>query len=134
MNPIHVTYRREPDGTWLVHVDGDDRLHTYGRTVNRARAAIREVIAMWHDTDEDDVELVERLELDNLGGVVAKARHEREHAATAEHQAMTATADAARRLREAGVSLRDAADLLGVSFQRVHQLVSPAASARPGGS
>jgi predicted RNase H-like HicB family nuclease len=126
-----ITLRRDPsEGVWLVHVTDDDRLHSYGRTVARAEAAIREVIALWHGIDEEDVEL----ELDRLGfvrargGQVAKAwkaaRAARSRSEEAQRRAAAATGDAARQLVDAGVSLRDTAAILGVSFQRVHQLVS----------
>lgn len=131
MTTYGITLRRDPgEGVWLVHVTDDDRLHSYGRTVVRAEAAIREVIALWHQVDEDDdIDLeLDRIDFGHpLGGKVAKAWHAAKLARTeseeAQRWAAEATADAARQLVDAGVSLRDTAEILGVSFQRVHQLV-----------
>jgi predicted RNase H-like HicB family nuclease len=135
-----ITLRRDPgEGVWLVHVTDDDRLHSYGRTVARAEAAIREVIALWHQNDEGDVELeIDRIDFGHpLGGKVAKAWHAakiaRSKSDEVQRWAAEATADAARQLVDAGVSLRDTAEILGVSFQRVHQLVGGKAGGRSTG-
>jgi transposase-like protein len=51
------------------------------------------------------------------------ARRRRERARSAEAEAAAATRDAAQALVDSGLSHRDAAELLGLSHQRVHQLL-----------
>jgi transposase-like protein len=56
-----------------------------------------------------------------LASKVSRARDDAERAGS---KAQEATIEAARRLAEMGVSRRDAADLLGISHQRVQQLLA----------
>jgi hypothetical protein len=59
-----------------------------------------------------------------LGEEVAEATELRSQLRVMEHTARDATARAARDLHDHGVSYRDSAEILGVSYQRVQQLVS----------
>jgi len=62
----HVTYRRDPEDPtlWLVADDDEPRAHSYGRTLDEARANAREAVAVWRGVDVSAVELVERVEGD----------------------------------------------------------------------
>jgi DNA-directed RNA polymerase specialized sigma subunit len=53
----------------------------------------------------------------------AELRVDRTHLALAEEQMVHRTERVVRDLRDQGVSLRDIATMVGVSFQRVHQLL-----------
>jgi hypothetical protein len=60
--------------------------------------------------------------------LLRQARHERDRAVDLQFeadQAQVGYQHAIRRLHEAGASLRDIADALGLSYQRVHQIVDP---------
>ncbi|MHB1613972.1 MAG: type II toxin-antitoxin system HicB family antitoxin [Actinomycetes bacterium] len=119
---VAVYERDAEDDAWNVHVRGLDGCQTYGRSLRQAQVRIREALALWLDKDEAD--LVVRDELpDNvaaLAGAVAKARQEAERAGT---RAQRETVEAVRRLTDLGLSRRDAAELLGLSHQRVQQLL-----------
>jgi predicted RNase H-like HicB family nuclease len=117
----------EHDGeAWLAHLADNERAHTYGRTLAAARRNIAEVIEAWLEVEPGDYRTVETFE--NLGLVT--------QAVDAYTQARDDVAAAQARLNDAGhvaaeilvnkegLSLRDAGDLLGLSFQRVHQLLN----------
>ncbi len=45
-------YERDTESdAWLVHIEGIDGCHTYGRTRTEADQRIREALALWLDTD-----------------------------------------------------------------------------------
>lgn len=111
------------DDVWLVQIEGVDGCQTYGRSIRQAEARIREALAAWLDRNPDELAITPQLPGDVavLAGQVSEARREAERAGT---EAQRATADAVRRLTKMGLSRRDAADLLGISHQRVQQLLA----------
>jgi predicted RNase H-like HicB family nuclease len=119
VSTYNVTYRRD-GGAWLVRVTDDERLHTYGRTIGRARQAIREVIALWHD--DEAPELVETFELGGVEEIVGCALRARRVAAEAVELADARIRRAVKELREHGVSVRDSAAILDLSPARIDQL------------
>lgn len=127
--PLTARYRRDRDRFWVVELAGEARVHSYGRTLAKARANIIDAAALWYRTDRDDLVVVDDVELpEEVTAAVARARHERADAETATARAaLSARAAAAGLVESAGLSVRDAAELLGVSYQRVHQLLE-----RPG--
>jgi len=135
-DPVDVTYRRDDDGRhWLVWVTEDERQHSYGRTIRQAREAILDVIALWHRLDDPtSIELHETYDLAQSGEAVADARSARDDLARAEDRALRSTAHAVRRLLRDKVSLRDAAAILGISYQRVHQLTRSESRQSPAGA
>jgi len=119
-----VVLERDESGRWLAHVPAVAGCHTHGRTLEQARERIREALGLWVD-DADTAELVEDVRLPEavLAGIRrsrrARGRAERERA-----RATESTSEAARVLvGDLGLSVRDAATLLGLSHQRVQQLV-----------
>lgn len=126
MRRIEVTYRQDPEspGSWLVYVTQDDRLHSFGRTIRGARQAITQVIELWYETPRDQAEFVEVYDLSEVAPAANEAVEARQSLAEAERRAADKTSQAARQLVSHGISLRDAADILGIAHQRVHQLVS----------
>lgn len=125
---IPVTYRR--DGSeWMVWMTDDERAHTCGRTLAEARKNILEVIELWLSVEEDrelddsrQYELVETFDLDQADEIAVVREDRAAQAAVAERLA-TQTPSLARRLTAQGISRRDIADMLGISHQRVQQLV-----------
>lgn len=122
MGTYTVVYRRDPnDDAWLVEIDGMSDVHTFGRTLDEASVNTREAIAVTVECEPDEVELDEHVEVAGVDvDEVLRLREQSEQLHDAYLQSQQA---AARRLAEAGVSRRDSARLLGVSHQRVQQLV-----------
>ena len=122
-NHVSVFEYDGDDNVWLVHVKGVDGCQTYGRTIRQAEARIREALAAWLDTDSEKLTITPEYpkEVALLASKVSQARFA---AARAGSDAQETTIDAARRLSAMGLSRRDTADLLGVSHQRVQQLLA----------
>lgn len=107
---------------WNVRITGHPGCHTYGRSIRQAQRRIREALALWLDTNEDELTIEDRFPtaLASVALGVSRARATAERATALAQQQ---TLDAVKRLTELGLSRRDAAELLGLSHQRVHQLL-----------
>ena len=123
MSGYTVVYERDPGGAWLARVRGVTGCHTHGRTLEQARVRIREALALWIDDAEtatlrDEIRLPARARI-----AVRRARVERARAERQQVRAQDSLRSAAASLASGlGLSLRDAAELLGLSHQRVQQL------------
>ena len=116
-------YERDPeDDAWNVHIEGLDGCQTYGRSLRQAQARIRKALALWLDRDPQQLLVRDELpaDLSAVADTVARARREAERAGT---KAQEETTRAVKRLTDLGLSRRDAAELLGLSHQRVQQLL-----------
>jgi predicted RNase H-like HicB family nuclease len=114
-------------GDWIVEIDQIPQVHSFGRTLARARENIRDALALWVQA-ADPVLLAIDEEFEGLPkgllDVVAAANETRAKATELAEEAQDLTALAAKRLvGDHGMSVRDVAELLHVSHQRVHQLV-----------
>src|ERR1035441_6835731 len=49
---------REKDGRWSVELEGEPRVHTWGKTVDQALTRMREAAALWFQTDEASIDLI----------------------------------------------------------------------------
>jgi predicted RNase H-like HicB family nuclease len=118
-----AVYERDPESdAWLVHIKGIAGCHTYGRTLRQAEARIREALAVWLDRDPDGLEFTSEWP-PALEEVATKVSHARRNAAASAQAAGAATAKAVKKLDRMGLSRRDTADVLGISHQRVQQLL-----------
>lgn len=110
------------DHAWNVHVRGLVGCQTYGRSIRQAQRRIREALALWLDVEPDDVVVRDRFpaELASVAAEVDRARVVAERAGARAHQQ---TVEAVKVLTSLGLSRRDAGELLGLSHQRVHQLL-----------
>ena len=123
MTTYLVTYRRDPgDDAWLVDVEGMPDVHTFGRTLEEAAVHAREAIAVTVDTVESELELDEHFAVAEVD--VEELADLRDRAQELHEIYLSRQRAAALRLAEAGVSRRDSARMLGVSHQRVQQLVA----------
>lgn len=108
---------------WAVVVPAVPGALTQGPTLKAAAAMAREAVALVLDIPEESVVIDLRPELPDTAATALNdfrsRRSERERAEEAEREAQ---ATAAQVLREAGLSVRDAGEVLGVSHQRVSQL------------
>jgi predicted RNase H-like HicB family nuclease len=124
MDTYHVTYERDESGWWVASVGEVRGCHTQGRTVDEARRRIREAMALFV-RNARSAKLVDEV---RLPATAAKAIRTyaalRKRADEDDHRAALAARRAVRLLRggKLKMSARDAARLLGVSHQRVHQL------------
>jgi predicted RNase H-like HicB family nuclease len=119
-------YRLDEDGgTWLVSIREVPPCHTYGRSVAQARRRVREALRLFVD-DADSAKLVDDVQLPGeIGEHVAAAQDARARARAEQARAQEATLQAAHDLVDRlGLSVRDAAELLGLSHQRVQQLLA----------
>lgn len=112
---------------WMIHIPEIDGV-TQARRLGEAELMAREYIAVSLDLKLSDVSV--DLQLGDVEGVrdiaerVARIREEKAEATRLEAEAVKESASLAKDLVNANVPLRDAAEVLGVSYQRVHQLAS----------
>lgn len=120
-----VVFERDESGAWIARVRGVRGCHTHGRTLEQARRRIREALGLWVE-DADTAELEEEIRLPAEARTAIRASRTARQAADRQRQAArAATAEAARFLvGELHLGLRDAAELLDLSHQRIQQLVS----------
>ena len=124
MKEYRAVFERDETGTWLARVPSIPGCHTYGRTLEQARTRLREALGLWI-TQPDAVRIEEDIVLPSeLKAAVRRSRRTRERAEREQEHAQKETRAAATALVGDGVSLRDAGELLGLSHQRVQQLVN----------
>lgn len=120
MRRFKVTLRRDPADSryWLANVVGEPGAHTFGRSLAEAKRHAIEVVALWYELEPHQFDIDWDVRLGDLAAPVKQARTAIAHA-----EADRARRDAAvRALKDAGVSYRDIAELLGLSHQRVAQI------------
>lgn len=124
MKTYKVRLERDETGHWIASVPSLPGCHSYGRNLDEARRRIRQALALFV-TDargaslEDDIRLTPQMARLRRDALAARRRAERQSALAAE-----ATRKAARVLTgDLRLGVRDAGHLLGVSHQRIHQLL-----------
>ena len=102
--------------------------YTQGRDLAEAGLMAQDAIATLLDVPKSEIEI--DLHVNEADEVVAEVERARARRADAAREEQATLIRAARRLVEQGMTQRDAARLLGLSFQRVHQLLkNPAPTA-----
>jgi predicted RNase H-like HicB family nuclease len=126
MKSYKVTYERDEDRWWVASIESLPGCHTQGRTIDQARRRIREALSAYLDDDKTAARarLIDDIRLPaGARRALDRALDERRRAEEEAGKAQSTTAAVARLLVEKlGLSMRDAGELLGVSFQRIHQL------------
>jgi predicted RNase H-like HicB family nuclease len=126
-----AVYELDDNGKWFVRAPEVAGAHSHGRTLARARANIREAISLASDVEDNSFDLKDVIHLpDPVRRRLTRAREARRRAEKALASSVSATREAVDVLSSPpfNLSLRDVADLLGVSFQRVQQMRSEARS------
>lgn len=110
------------DNAWNVRIKGLTGCQTYGRSIRQAQSRIREALALWLDMDSAHLRVRDQFPaaLASVADDVVRARSAAERAGA---KAQQQTVEAVKSLTDLGLSRRDAAELLGLSHQRVHQLL-----------
>jgi DNA-directed RNA polymerase specialized sigma subunit len=117
----HVTARRWARG-WELHIEGVGV--TQSTTLAAAEQTVRDYLETLLDTDTTEATVVIAPDLGGLGDRVERARERTRAAQEAQQVAARESREVACALREAGLSVTDAAAVLGVSRGRVTQLTS----------
>jgi len=120
---IHL--ERDESGAWIVRSPDVPGFHTYGRSLRQAKNRAREALALWVE-DADDAELEFQYHLPKRWREATRDfRQARTRAIDAEREAQALAGDVAHYLTAVcGLSLRDSAELLDLSHQRVQQLIA----------
>jgi predicted RNase H-like HicB family nuclease len=126
MVTVTAVYERDAQGRWLVHIAEEPRCHTWARSYGAARREIIDAAELW--LDELGTESLDNLDIRDevriAGAAQARDLAEVREELTRRLADVRAKVDeAARGLVSAGVSVRDVADLLGISPGRVSQIV-----------
>jgi predicted RNase H-like HicB family nuclease len=123
-----VTAQR--DGRWwLVRVPEIRGAITQARRLEQVEAMAREVVSLLLEVAPDSFDLDVRPAIpDEVRAELARARDLQRQAERTQAEAATRGRDAARKLREQGLTVADVGAVLGVSFQRASQLLDQRAS------
>ena len=119
-----VRLDRDQGGAWLARCIDVPGCHTYGRSLRQARSRIREALSLWVE-DADTAELEFRYHFPaGWREAVDACRQTRARAIDAEKEALAIAAVVASELTQhQGLSMRDVAEMIGISHQRVQQIV-----------
>ena len=116
-------YERDvTDDAWNVRIKGIPGCQSYGRSIRQAQQRIREALAIWLDR-ELALPVIRDQFPAALSSVADEVVRARSAAVRADAKAHQQTVDAVRTLTDQGLGRRDAAELLGLSHQRVQQLL-----------
>ena len=124
INTYTVRLERDETGYWIATVPAVRGCHSHGRTLEEAKRRVREALALFVDGAgrarlEEDIRLSSKAARLRKSALTARQRADRESV-----KASAAARRAARALtRDLRLGVRDTGRLLGVSHQRVHQLL-----------
>ncbi|HEY3447279.1 MAG TPA: hypothetical protein VGK67_12980 [Myxococcales bacterium] len=123
MKDLKVVFAKDPEGWWIVQVPSVPGCHTQGRTIEQGVRRISEALELF-DVNPKKVRLVRVFDLPKAAReAVERTAEARKRAEKEQERAQSALREAARKLAALGVSLRDAGELLGLSHQRIQQLL-----------
>lgn len=120
-----ISAQRNERGWWIIRVLDFRHVVTQARRASEIEEMARDVIALLEDVPPDsfDVDITHRVAGD-LDDDIAEARRLRREADDLSARSREATADVARRLRDAGLSVREIGALLGIAHQRAQQILA----------
>lgn len=110
---------------WLIHVAEIDQW-TQARNLTEAEAMAKDLIAVCLDTPSESFEVELTISLpETVQRHLARAADRRSAAANAQSEAAGEYRAAAGQLKANGLTVRDIGTALGISHQRVQQLLAP---------
>jgi len=124
MSIYHVVYKRDESGWWVASVKEVRGCHTQGRTVDEARRRIREALELFVD-GAPSAKLIDDVRLPATAARAIRAYETLRKSADQQNRRAALAARRAVQVLRTGalkMSARDAAKVLGISHQRVHQL------------
>ncbi len=123
MSAYHVSYERDESGWWVASVREVRGCHTQGRTVDEARRRVLEALELFVNGVQP-ANVVDDVKLPAAAKAIKAYARLRKRAAEEDRRASSAARRAVRLLQKGKLkmSARDAARVLGISHQRVHQL------------
>jgi predicted RNase H-like HicB family nuclease len=110
---------------WAISVPELRGVHTQARRLEKAEAMVRDAIALFLDVRADsfDIQIQPVLPRD-LQKKVGRARKVRREAEALQHESLTVSSEVASELvQKAHFTVRDAGRVLGLSHQRIAQLL-----------
>jgi predicted RNase H-like HicB family nuclease len=119
-----VIYERDEEGWWVARIPKVRGCHTQGKTIDQARHRVREALGLYI-TGANKAKLVDEIRLPRTAQtLVRKVNEVRRRAEREQQNLQQCTAEAARLLTERmNIGVRDAGQLLGLSHQRIQQIV-----------
>lgn len=113
---------------WAISVPELRGVHTQARRLEKAEAMVRDAIALFLDVPSDSFDVrIEPVLPRDLQGKVGRARKVRGEAEVLQREAAMASAEVAADLvQTAHLTVRDAGRVLGLSHQRITQLLKAA--------
>jgi predicted RNase H-like HicB family nuclease len=122
---------RESDDArhWFADWVEDERVHTFGRSLAEVEELARDALALWLHIDSPSVEVDLDVELaDHVRAEISELADLRGELDAVQSAVQKRQRDLAHHLVESeGMTYRDAARLLGISHQRVAQLLKQGA-------
>ena len=124
-----IRYERDETDWWVATVKEVRGCHTQGRTIEQTRRRIREALGLFVK-DAEKAKLIDDVALPaSARTLLNRVRSTRNRAEKEAAKLQDSATKAAQVLtQDVGVSVRDAGELLGLSHQRVHQLLTAAAA------
>lgn len=112
-------------GWWVVEVPEIDGLFTQARSLSQIPAMVKDAAALMTGEPEESFEVeVSPVISPEIRAHIEEAQRLFDEANQVKHSAAEESRKAARELATSGMTLRDVGAVLGVSYQRAHQLVS----------
>jgi predicted RNase H-like HicB family nuclease len=131
MSAYTVIYERDKSGWWVANVEGIPGCHTQGKSIEQARRRIREALNLFV-RGAKRAQLIDDIRLPSSAiSLLDHVEETRKRLESDQAELQKSTAIAAKTLtRTMHMSLRDAGLVLGLSYQRVQQLIGKPSTAR----
>lgn len=121
---LTVNVVRAQHGVWELSVVGEDDVHGHTHLLAKLDKAIDKMVQNEMSLSPGDYIVHKNLRLTpELRDLLSRALSARDRLEGLQHEASVLTREAIGGLRAAGLSYRDTAELLGITHQRVHQLI-----------